>query len=325
MAEARFVDAVRQALFDEMAADNRVVVMGEEVASLGGVFTATRGLVEEYGKGRVLDAPLAEASLAGFAMGAATEGLRPVVEIMFSDFVTLAMDQIVNHAAKLRFMSNEQFSVPIVFRLPGGAGTNHGPQHSQSLESWFAHVPGLVVAMPGTPNDGYWMLRHCISVDDPVVFLENKGMYFGVAEEIEPSPPQDPWAARVARSGTDLTIVTAGRMLGRCMEAATQVESVGVNCEVVDLRFLWPMDVQTVLESVERTSRLLVVTESVEFSGWGAEVSSRVAESGFELLDAPIIRLGAKRSPIPVGPRLEDQIVPTVETIVEAIARCMNY
>lgn len=308
-----------------MEADPSVILMGEEVGQLGGVFTVTKDLIERFGPERVIDSPLAEASFAGFAMGAATEGLRPVVEIMFSDFVMIPMDQIINHAAKLHYMSNEQFKVPIVFRLPGGAGTNHGPQHSQSFESWFAHTPGLVVAMPGTPSDGYWMMRHAIQIDDPVVFFENKGMYFTAAQEIDEAPPVDPWAAHVAREGSDLTVVSAGRMVGRCLEAAELASARGIDCEVVDLRYLWPLDMETVLRSVAKTSRLLVVSEAVEFAGWSGEVASRVASEGFTLLDAPVSRLGARRSPIPVGGLLEDEVVPTVERIEQYIIDAMKF
>ena len=325
MAELRFVDALRQALADEMRADPSVVLMGEEVGTLGGVFTVTKDLVDQFGVDRVLDAPLAEASFAGFALGAATEGMRPVVEIMFSDFVMIPMDQIINHAAKLHYMTNGQFNVPIVFRLPGGAGTNHGPQHSQSLESWFAHTPGLVVAMPSNPSDGYWMMRHAIQIDDPVIFFENKGMYFGAAQEVAATPPADPWAAGVARQGSDLTIVSAGRMVGRCLEAADSVAARGIDCEVIDLRYLWPLDMAAVLRSVAKTSRLLVVSEAVEFSGWSGEVASRVADEGFTLLDAPVARLGARRSPIPVGTLLEDEVVPTARRIEQSIIDTMTF
>lgn len=321
MVALRFVDAIRQALADEMAADDSVLLLGEEIGQLGGVFTVTRGLLEQFGPERVLDTPLAEASLAGFAMGIATEGKRPVVEIMFSDFVMIAMDQIVNHAAKLRYMSNEQFNVPIVFRLPGGAGTNHGPQHSQSFESWFAHTPGLIVSMPSNPSDAYWMMRHAIQIDDPVIFLENKGMYFTAEQEIAEQPPADPWAANVVMAGQDLTVVSAGRMVPRCLEAAMSAASRGIDCEVIDLRYLWPLDLETVLKSVAKTSRLLVVSEAVEFGGWSGEVASAVAEHGFGYLDAPVARLGAKRSPIPVGTQLEDEVVPTAASIEEAITR----
>jgi pyruvate dehydrogenase E1 component beta subunit len=325
MAALRFVDAIRQALSDEMDADDSVILMGEEVGQLGGVFTVTKDLIDRFGADRVLDSPLAEGSFAGFALGAATEGLRPVVEIMFSDFVMIAMDQIVNHAAKLHYMTNEQFSVPIVFRLPGGAGTNHGPQHSQSFESWFAHTPGLVVAMPSNPSDGYWMMRHAIQIDDPVVFFENKGMYFAAEAEIAAAPPSDPWAANVVMEGSDVTVVSAGRMVGRCHEAALSAAARGIDCEVIDLRYLWPLDMDTVLRSVARTSRLVVVSEAVEFCGWSAEVASRVASEGFTSLDAPILRVGARRSPIPVGVPLEDEVVPTVQRIEHSIIECMSF
>jgi pyruvate dehydrogenase E1 component beta subunit len=325
MAELRFVDAIRASLADAMNADDRVLVMGEEVGALGGVFTATRDLIDSYGSERVLDAPLAEASLVGFAMGAATEGFRPVVEIMFSDFVMIAMDQIVNHAAKLRYMSNGQFNVPMVIRLPGGAGTNHGPQHSQSFESWFAHVPGLIVAMPSCPADAYWMLRHAIDLDDPVIFLENKGLYFAEASEVPEKPPGDPWGARIVREGTDLTIISAGRMVSRCLEAAEAAAVHGSSCEVVDLRYLWPLDMKTVFTSLEKTSRALVVSEAVEFSGWSGEVAGQIAHEGFELLDAPVHRVGALRAPIPVGVHLEDEIVPTAARIEEEINKCLMY
>jgi pyruvate/2-oxoglutarate/acetoin dehydrogenase E1 component len=325
VAELRFVDALRKALVDEMEADPSVVLMGEEVGQLGGVFTVTKNLIDQFGPERVMDSPLAEASFAGFALGAATEGLRPVVEIMFSDFVMIPMDQIINHAAKLHYMTNEQFKVPVVFRLPGGAGTDHGPQHSQSFESWFAHTPGLIVAMPSNPSDGYWMLRHAIQIDDPVIFFENKGMYFTAAQEVEDIRPADPWAARVVREGTDLTIVSAGRIVGRCIEAARVVAEKGINCEVVDLRYLWPLDMGTVLRSVAKTSRVLVVSEAVEFSGWSGEVASRVASEGVTILDAPVMRLGARRSPIPVGTLLEDEVVPTVARIEQYIIDSMKF
>lgn len=325
MASFRFVDAIRQGLADEMDADESVILIGEEVGALGGVFTVTRGLVERFGPERVIDAPLTEASFTGLALGASSEGLRPVVEIMFSDFVLIAMDQIVNHAAKMRFMTNGQFNVPIVMRLPGGAGTNHGPQHSQSLESWFAHTPGLIVTMPSNPSDGYWMIRHAIQLDDPVIFLENKGMYFGEEQPVSPKPPEDPWAARIARVGDDVTVVSAGRMVGRCLEAAAALNERGTSCEVIDLRHLWPMDLGTVHGSLEKTSRLVVVSEAVEFCGWSAEVASNVASESFMWLDAPIVRLGSRRAPIAVGPDLEDEVIPTTARIIDSIERCVAF
>ena len=220
--------------------------MGEEVGALGGVFTVTQGLVERYGEDRVMDSPIAENGLVGWAVGAATEGMRPVVEIMFSDFALLALDQIINMAAKIRFMSNGQFSVPIVIRMPGGGGTNHGPQHSQSLESLFAQVPGLVVAMPSTASDAYWMMREAIALDDPVIFLENKYLYFRNIEEVDEHEGPRGFGARVARAGTDLTVVSSGRMTHRCIEAAEAMAADGIEAEVVDMRYIWPLDTDTV-------------------------------------------------------------------------------
>ena len=325
MAELKYAEAIRAALDAELASDDTVVVLGEEVGPLGGVFTVTQGLQERYGEDRVLDSPIAENALVGFAIGAATEGLRPVVEIMFSDFVLLALDQIVNLGAKLRFMSNGQFSVPLVIRMPGGGGTNHGPQHSQSLESLFAQIPGLIVAMPSSASDAYWMLRHAIRSDDPVIFLENKHLYFRHSEEVDQEQGHVGFGARVARSGGDLTIVSAGRMVHRCAEASEQIAAEGIDAEIIDLRYIWPLDTAAVARSVAKTSRLAVISEAVEFSGWGGEVAAWSSEHLFEHLDAPIIRVGSLRSPIPFQPHLEDEVVPTTERIVAALRQLAEY
>lgn len=319
MARLKFAEAIRAALEAEMAQDDSVVLIGEEVGRLGGVFTATQGLLERFSEDRVFDAPIAENSLVGWGIGAAAEGLRPVVELMFSDFAMLAMDQIVNLGAKLRYMSNGQFSVPLVIRMPSGGGTKHGPQHSQSLETLFAHIPGLIVAMPSDAADAYWMLRAAIRCDDPVIFLENKYLYFRSVEEIDESEGQRGFGARVVRSGEDVTVVSAGSMTGRCCEAATRLHrpgfSTGASCEVIDLRYVWPMDTNLIAESVRKTGRLAVVHEAVEFCGWGAEVAAWAAEHLFMELDAPITRVGSPRIPIPFGFELEDQIIPTTERI----------
>jgi pyruvate/2-oxoglutarate/acetoin dehydrogenase E1 component len=323
--ELKYAEAIRSALDAELAADDRVVVMGEEVGALGGVFTVTQGLLERYGEERVMDSPIAENALVGWAVGAAAEGMRPVVEIMFSDFVLLALDQIINMAAKLRFMSNGQFSVPIVIRMPGGGGTNHGPQHSQSLESLFAQVPGLIVAMPSTASDAYWMMREAIALDDPVIFLENKYLYFRNVEEIDENEGPRGFGARIARAGADLTVVSAGRMTHRCIEVAESMAADGIEAEVVDLRYIWPLDTDTIAASLEKTSKLAVIYEAVEFSGWGAEVAAWAAQHRFEDLDAPIVRVGSQRSPIPFQPHLEDQVVPTSERIESALRDLAGY
>lgn len=319
MPELKYAEAIRAALEVEMETDEDVLILGEEVGALGGVFTVTLGLQERFGTDRVLDSPICESGLVGWAIGCASEGLRPVVEIMFSDFSLLAFDQIANLAAKLRFMSNGQFSVPLVIRMAAGGGTNHGPQHSQSLESIFAHVPGLVVALPSTSADAYHMMREAIRCDDPVIFLESKYLYFRDSGEIDESGDSGGFSANVARHGEDVTVVTAGRMRQRCLEAADILATEGISCDVLDMRYIWPLDVNAIAASLSRTARLVIVHEPVEFLGWGSEVAAWVTEHRFHDLDAPVMRVGAARSPIPFQPQLEDVVIPTTERIVGAI------
>jgi pyruvate/2-oxoglutarate/acetoin dehydrogenase E1 component len=325
VAELKYGEAIRSALEAELAADDRVVLLGEEIGALGGVFTVTQGLQERFGRDRVLDSPICENALVGWGIGAAAEGMRPVIEIMFSDFSLLALDQIVNHAAKLRFMSNGQFNVPLVIRMPGGGGTNHGPQHSQSLESLFAHLPGLVVAMPSTASDAYWMLREAIACDDTVIFLESKHLYFRNSEEVDENGGPRGFGARVRRPGADLTVVTAGRMTHRCLEAADALAADGIEPDVIDLRYIWPLDTDTIGTSLEKTNRLAVVHEAVEFGGWGGEVAAWAVEHRFDDLDAPVTRLGSDRTPVPVQQHLEDQVVPTTERIQSVLRDLAGY
>jgi pyruvate/2-oxoglutarate/acetoin dehydrogenase E1 component len=277
----------------------------------------------------VLDAPICENSLVGWGVGAAVEGMRPVVELMFSDFSLLALDQIANLAAKVHYMTNAQFSVPLVVRMPTGGGTKHGPQHSQSLETLFAHIPGLVVALPSDAADAYWMLRDAIRCDDPVIFLESKYLYFRSIDEIDEGEGVRPRRARVVRGGEDITVVTAGMMTSRCLEAATLVQragfSSGISCEVIDLRYIWPLDTETIAASVHKTGRLAVVHEAVEFCGWGAQVAAWAAQHLFEHLDAPVTRLGAARVPIPFGFELEEQIIPTTDRVQAALLELAEY
>ena len=318
--ELKYAHAIRQALADELAADPNVVVMGQEVESLGGVFTTTQDLATSF-KGRVLDTPLAESATVGWAIGAAMAGLRPVVEIMFMDFITTAMDQIVNGAAKLRYMSGGQVEIPMVIRTPSDGGTGHGPQHSQHLETWFAHVPGLIVAMPSNVSDAYWMLRHSIRDDNPVVFVESKYLYFREQGRLEPegNGVDHPYAARVARHGDTVTVVTAGRMVVETLIAAETLSREGIDCEVIDLRYVWPYDRESIALSVERTSRLIVVHEAVQDFGWGAEINAWAASELFYSLDAPIRRLATARAPVPFADHLEAAIIPDSRTIEGAI------
>ena len=323
--ELKYAEAIRQALADELESDPDVVVMGQEIEALGGVFTTTQGLAERFA-GRVLDTPLAESATVGWAIGAATAGLRPVVEIMFMDFITTAMDQIVNGAAKLRYMSGGQVAVPIVIRTPSDAGTGHGPQHSQHLETWFAHVPGLVVAMPSTVSDAYWMLRHSIHDDNPVVFVESKYLYFRESGQIGPesSTVAHAYGARIARSGDSVTVVTAGRMVAESLAAAETLAAEDIDCEVIDLRFIWPYDRETLARSVERTNRLIIVHEAVGDFGWGGEIGAWAASELFFSLDAPIRRLTTPRAPIPFAAHLESAVVPNrsvIESAVRDLAR----
>jgi pyruvate dehydrogenase E1 component beta subunit len=322
--ELKYAEAIREALADELASDPDVVVMGQEIEALGGVFTTTQGLADSF-TGRVLDTPLAESATVGWAIGAAMAGMRPVVEIMFMDFITTAMDQIVNGAAKLRYMSGGQVAIPIVIRTPSDAGTGHGPQHSQHLETWFAHVPGLVVAMPSTVSDAYWMLRHSIQDDNPVVFVESKYLYFRESGEIGTTAgTAHPYAARITRSGSSVTIVTAGRMVAESLAAAESLATEGIDCEVMDLRFIWPYDREAVAESVERTNRLIVVHEAVSDFGWGGEICSWAASELFYSLDAPIRRVATPRAPVPFGAHLESALVPdrsSIESAVRDLAR----
>lgn len=319
VSDLKYVEAIRAALAAEMEADEAVFVLGEEVGALGGVFTVTLGLQERFGRDRVLDSPICESALVGWAIGTAVEGLRPVVEIMFSDFSLLAFDQITNLGAKLRFMSNGQFSVPLVIRMAAGGGTNHGPQHSQSLESLYAHVPGLVVAMPATASDAYHMLRDAIRCDDPVIFLESKYLYFREAGEVDETATSGGFTATLVRSGDDVTVVTAGRMRQRSLEAAGVLADEGVSCEVIDMRYIWPLDLDAVAASVARTARLAIVHEPVTFGGWGSEVAAWVTEHCFQNLDAPVVRVGAERCPIPFQPHLEDMVIPTSDRIAASI------
>jgi pyruvate dehydrogenase E1 component beta subunit len=322
------VEAVRVALADELAADERVIVMGQEVGALGGVFTATSDLEARFGEDRILDTPLAESATVGWAIGAAMEGLRPVVEIMFMDFVTTAMDQVVNGAAKLRYMSGGQVDVPLVIRMPSDAGTHHGPQHSQHLETWFAHVPGLVVAMPSRVNDVYWMLREAIQDDNPVIFVESKYLYFRERGRVDPAGTgiARRYGARLARRGSDLTVVTAGRMVQATLQAVAELaDTEGVSCEVIDLRYVWPWDQETVSESLLRTSKLAIVHEAVRDFGWGAEIAAYAAERHLTDLDGPVVRVGAQRAPVPFARPLEDVVVPTVSRIRSALLELARF
>lgn len=323
MAETRYVKAVARALEDAMADDPSVIVIGEDVAAAGGSFKATRGLVERFGTDRVLDAPIAEAALTGIAVGAALSGLRPVAEIMFMDFITLSMDMLVNQAAKARYMFGGQGSVPMVLRTPHGAGLSAGPQHSQCLEAWLAHVPGLKVVVPATVEDAYSLLRAAIADPDPVVVVENKALY-----ALKGDLPETPAAARIGeaairRQGSDVTLVTYGATVWTALDAARAAEAEGISVEVIDLRSIQPWDEAAVLASLARTHRLVVVHEAVEAFGVGAEIAARMADIGFDELDAPILRVAAPFSPVPFSPELEAEWRVSEAKILAALRRAV--
>ncbi|WP_048440852.1 alpha-ketoacid dehydrogenase subunit beta [Caenimonas sp. SL110] len=314
----RMVRALNQALADAMQADPAVVVMGEDIGLAGGPFNVTRGLQERFGE-RVIDTPISEAAITGAALGAALSGLKPVVEIMFMDFITLAMDQLVNQAAKAHFMFGGQASASMVLRTPHGGGQSAGPQHSQCLEAWVAHVPGLKVVCPATPADAYGLLRAAIDDPNPVVFVENKALY-GMSGVLDSPPAVVPIGkARIARAGRDASVITYGAMVHRALEAAELLAAQGIEIEVVDLRSLQPWDKQTVLESVARTHRVVIAHEAVMSFGIGAEIAATIAHEGFDELDAPVLRVGAPFMPSPFAPSLEGPFMPAAKDVIAAV------
>jgi len=318
--ELTYAQAVQEALAQAMEADERVFLMGEDIGVYGGAFQVTGDLVHRFGEDRVMDTPIAELGAAGVAVGAALAGSRPVFEFQFSDFATLAMEQIVNQAAKIRFMLGGKVSVPLVMRFPAGSGTGAAAQHSQSLEAWLAHVPGLKVVQPATPHDAKGLLLAAIDDPDPVMVFEHKLLY-KTKGEVPAEPYRVPIGkAIVRRGGSDVTIVATAIMVHRALEAAEALAGEGIAAEVIDLRTLRPLDKDTVIESVKKTSRLVCVYEGVKTLGIGAEISAMIAESeAFDYLDAPIVRLGGVESPIPYNPVLEKAAVPQTPDIVAAV------
>jgi pyruvate dehydrogenase E1 component beta subunit len=324
MALVAFGKAVNQALGDAMEADPSVVVFGEDVGEAGGSFGATRGLRGRFGAHRVLDTPISEAAIAGVAVGAAMSGLKPVVEIMFMDFTTLVMDAMVNQAAKARFMFGGQGSVPMVLRTPHGGGVNAGPQHSQCLEAWFAHIPGLKVVIPSDAPSAYGLLRAAINDPDPVVFIENKALYALKGELPEHPEILTLGTGAILRPGTDVTVVAYGAAVHWARDAAKTLEETGVEAEIIDLRSIQPWDEALVLDSLSRTHRLVIVHEAVEAFGAGAEIAARMADIGFDELDAPIIRVAAPFMPVPFARSLESAYLPNAADIVAAVQRTLQ-
>jgi pyruvate/2-oxoglutarate/acetoin dehydrogenase E1 component len=324
MPETTYIKAITSTLAQAMRSDKRVFVLGEDVAE-GGPYTATAGLAEEFGTERVINTPISEAAITGVAVGAAQSGMRPVLEIMFIDFITLALDQLVNGGAKAHFMSGGQLTVPMVLRTQGGAGYRGGAQHSQSLESWLTHVPGLKVVMPSRPVDVAGLLLSAIADPNPVVFIENKTLYFRKGDVPEPPVPVPIGEAVTVRAGRDVTVVALSRLVDDALAAAEQLSTEdGVEIEVIDPRTLVPLDLDTIVESVKRTGRLVVAHEAVAHGGFGAEIAAQVQEAAFDYLDAPIGRVGAPFAPIPLSPPLEDAYLPGADEIVVAVRAMMG-
>jgi pyruvate dehydrogenase E1 component beta subunit len=322
--ELTMAEAVREALSEEMRRDPSVFIMGEDVAEAGTPFKVLSGMVEEFGKSRVIDTPISEPGFTGIGVGAAMTGLRPVVDIMFGDFLTLVMDQLVNQAAKVHYMSGGAWKVPMVLRTTLGASRRSAAQHSQSLQAWLSHVPGLKVVLPSTPYDAKGLLKTAIRDDNPVIFFEDKMMF----RLKGPVPVEDytiPFGvADIKREGEDITVVATSSMVQVALGAATLLEEIGISAEVVDPRTTWPLDEKTLIESAKKTSRAIVVDEGYERYGVTAEIASVIATGAFYDLDAPVKRIGAMHVPIPFSPPLEDATIPTEKSVFEAAKAMCN-
>lgn len=314
-------DALRLGLRDAMLADDTVVVIGEEVGVYGGAYGVTKDLIKEFGAGRLIDTPISEPAIIGAAVGAAMTGLRPVAELMYVDFLGMTMDQVGNQAAKIRYMFGGQIGVPMVLRTQGGTGRSAGAQHSQSLEAMVMHTPGLRLAMPATASDAYHLLRHSLTLPDPVIFIEHKALY-AKKEEADLETPIAPWGkAAIRRRGRDVTLVTYSRMVHVSMDAAKVLAESGIEVEVIDLRTLNPLDMETVVASVNRTGRAVAVSEAPMTAGVAAELAARITEECFDFLEDPVLRLAGEDIPVSVSPELESASIPTVGLIVDAISR----
>jgi acetoin:2,6-dichlorophenolindophenol oxidoreductase subunit beta len=317
-------DALREALCEEMRADESVFLIGEDIGIYGGAFAVTKGLIEEFGETRVRDTPISEAGIVGIAVGSALTGMRPVAEMMFMDFITIAMDQVVNQAAKIRFMYGGKARVPLVLRLPAGCGTGAAAQHSQSLEAWLIHTPGLKVVMPSTPNDAKALLKSAIHDDNPVMFIEHKLLYSTTGPVREDPIPLG--KADVKRDGKHITLVATGYMLLKAIAACDMLAGRGIEVEVIDPRTLFPLDIAAIGASLRKTHQLLIVHEAPVNGGFGAEVAARIAESDFfDDLDGPIRRLAGQPCPVPYSKHLERSIVPQELDIVRTVGEMLNH
>ncbi|MGI5840092.1 MAG: alpha-ketoacid dehydrogenase subunit beta [bacterium] len=325
MREITFAEALNEGLREEMERDNTVFIAGEEVGFTGGIYGVTKGLMAKFGRERVRDTPISETAIIGLANGAAAAGLRPLVEIMYQDFMAVCMDQIVNQGAKMTYMFGGQVKLPLVIRTQCGVGRQQGAQHSQSLEAWFAHIPGLKVVMPSTPYDAKGLIKTAIRDNNPVIFIEHKMLY-----RLKGSVPEREYViplgqADVKQAGDAVSIVATSWMVHKALAAAAELAQSGIACEVIDLRTVSPWDKRTVLESVRKTGRLVIVHEAVRTGGFGGEVAATVAEEAFAALKAPIRRVTAPDIPVPFSPRLEEYFIPEAKDIIAAVKDVLGY
>lgn len=319
MATITYREAVREAIREEMRRDERVFMMGEDIGVYGGALGVSAGMLDEFGPERIRNTPISEAAIAGAAVGAAVMGMRPIAEIMYIDFLTLSMDMLVNQAAKIRYMFGGKAKIPMVLRTQAGAGRANAAQHSQSLEAWFVHIPGLYVIQPSTPYDVKGLLKSAIRSDSPVIFIEHKMIYATKGEVPEAEYLVPIGVADVKREGKDVTIVATSMMVLTALEAATQLAKEGIEAEIVDPRTLYPLDIETILNSVKKTNRLVIVHEANERCGVGAEIAAQVCEKGFDHLDAPIKRVCGPNSVVPYNFNLEKLFIPSVDGIIRAV------
>ena len=310
-----YAEAIREGMSIRMRENPNVVLFGEDVGAFGGCFGVSAGMFDEFGPERVRDTPISEGAIIGCAVGAAATGLRPIAELMFCDFLTVGMDQLVNQAAKMRYMFGGKISMPMVVRLPAGAGTGAAAQHSQSLEAWLTHVPGLKVVYPSCAQDALGLMLSAIDDDNPVMFFEQK-VLLGMKGEVSSLEPIPLGKGRVAREGGDLSIITYGRQVYDALEAAEKLAAEGIGVEVIDLRSLYPLDKELIGESIAKTHKAIVITEEVKRGGYGGEISAIIGEEFFDYLDAPVIRIGALDTPVPFAPNLEQYYIPNAQDIL---------
>ncbi|PRR85577.1 alpha-ketoacid dehydrogenase subunit beta [Clostridium luticellarii] len=323
MSKITFSQAIKDAMSTKMRQDKNVLLFGEDVGPFGGCFGVSQGMHDEFGEMRVRDTPISEGAILGCAIGSAATGLRPIAELMFMDFMTVGMDMLVNQAAKLRYMFGGKINLPMVVRVPCGAGFQGAAQHSQCLEAWITHVPGLKVVYPTTAADAYGLMLTSIADDNPVVFIEHKGLYPKKGEVDENSAPIPLGVADIKKEGKDVTIVATGRMVDEALSAAQKLSGEGIDAEVIDPRTLFPFDKDTIFNSVKKTNRAVVVTEEAKRGGFGGEISALISEEIFDYLDAPVVRIGNYNVPIPFSPKLESYILPNSDKIAAAVKKTL--